>query len=79
MCYNIIFKVELKIYQYPAHRSRIGFPHMGRALGRLLDLGLDSCFDQQVMEKSANTHPIEKKSANTHPIEEKSATTHMSH
>ena len=51
---------------------------MGRALGRLLDLGLDSCFDQQVMEKSANTQPIEKKSANIYPIR-REISQHTSH
>lgn len=39
---------------------------MGRALGRLLDLGLDSCFDQQVMEKSANTHIPSRRNQPTH-------------
>ena len=67
-----------KSINIPPTAPELDSPHMGRALGRLLDLGLDSCFDQQVMEKSANTHPIEKKSANIYPIR-REISQHTSH
>ena len=55
-----------KSFNIPPTASELDSPHMGRALGRLLDLGLDSCFDQQVMEKSANTHIPSRRNQPTH-------------
>ena len=73
MCYNIIFKIELEIYQYPAHRSRIGFPPHGTGTGQVIGSWTGFMFwpagDGEI---SQHTYPIEEKSANTYPIEEES-------